>query len=112
MLVDLVLRATREDLLLAPVRHITKGIAANEVGERLFVGPFAGDQVRGVVADILPQRRAAMPLGRSQAVDHSCELVFKVLLLPLDNVVVHPNSDHPAYSPDLCGETPTANPVG
>ena len=112
MLVDLVLRATREDLFLAPVRHIAKGIAANEVVESLLVGPFAGDQVRGVVTDIFPESRGAMPFGGLQAVDHGGELVFKVLLLPLDDVVVHPNSDHPAYSPDLYGETPTANPVG
>ena len=81
-------RAVGKNLFLAPVGHITEGLALNKLVKSRLVRPLAGDQVRGVVADIFPQRRAAMPLGRSQAVDHSCELVFKVLLLPLDDVVV------------------------
>jgi len=43
VLVNLVLRAAGEDLLFAPVRDGTEGIAADEILKRLLVGPFTGD---------------------------------------------------------------------
>ena len=58
--VYLVLRTAGEDLLLAPVRDSTEGIAVDEFLKRLFVRPFAGDQVRGTVADVFPQRRTGV----------------------------------------------------
>src|SRR5580700_7500993 len=94
VLVNLVLWTAEEDLLFAPVRDGTKGIAADEILKRLLVGPFAGDQVGGTVADVFPQRRKSVPVCRSQRADDSAELLFKILLLALDDVVVHADGDH------------------
>jgi hypothetical protein len=43
VLVDLMLRPTGEDLLFAPVGHITEAFALDKRRERLFVRPLAGD---------------------------------------------------------------------
>jgi hypothetical protein len=101
VLVNLVLRTAGEDLLFAPVRDGTEGIAADEILKRLLVGPFTGDEIGGTVADVFPQRRKSVPVCRPQRADDSAELLFKVLLLALDDVVVHADSDHREIS-QLC----------
>eukprot|EP00172_Hildenbrandia_rubra_P004190 Plantae.Rhodophyta-Hildenbrandia_rubra.ctg80110.p4 GENE.Plantae.Rhodophyta-Hildenbrandia_rubra.ctg80110~~Plantae.Rhodophyta-Hildenbrandia_rubra.ctg80110.p4 ORF type:complete len:128 (-),score=10.91 Plantae.Rhodophyta-Hildenbrandia_rubra.ctg80110:116-499(-) len=99
-LVDFVRRATREDLFLAPVRHGTKGIAADEVGKGLFFRPLAGDQIRCAVGGIFPQRGVRMPFGGVQSIDYTGEFIFKVLLLTFNDVVVHADGDHGEILPD------------
>ena len=55
ILVDLVLWPAREYLLLAPTRHVFEGLAVDKIEECLFVGPFTGDQIRGIVAHVFPK---------------------------------------------------------
>jgi len=99
MFVDFMLRATGENLLLAPVRHGTECVAADEILKSLLIGPFAGDEIRGTVADVFPQRRTGVTFCRFQRADDRAELFFEVLLLAFDNVIVHSDGDHFELSP-------------
>lgn len=94
MLVNLVLRTTGENLLLAPVCYFAEGFALNEVLEGLFVRPFTGDQIGSVVTYVLPERRRCMACGRFERVYHSGKFLFEIVLLAWDNVIVHSDGDH------------------
>jgi hypothetical protein len=94
VLVNLVLWSARENLLFAPSRDIFKCLTVNEVEKGLLARPFAGDQVGCIVADVFPQRRTRMPLGRSQRVDHVRKLFFKIGLLARDHVIIHADGNH------------------
>ena len=87
--VDLVLRSAGQNLLFAPVGHGAEVVAADEGGKRTFVGPFAGDEVRGAVDGVFPQRRAGVPVGGVEGTDDAGEFVFKILLLAFDDVIIH-----------------------
>ena len=50
--INFVPRPIRKDFLHAPVGHLVKGIAVDEVPEGLFVGPFAGDEGGGAVTNV------------------------------------------------------------
>src|SRR5579871_843507 len=55
MLIDLVSRAVREDLFLAPIRHVAKRLALDKRLERLIVAPLADDQIGAVVGHVFEQ---------------------------------------------------------
>ena len=84
----------RQDLFLAPGRHITKCLALNKPRECRLVRPFTGDQVRRVIADIFPQRRTGMAFSGVERIDDASELLLKILLFAFEDVVIHANSDH------------------
>lgn len=98
VLVNRVAWATGENLLLAPVGHGTKRVAGDKIAKRLFVVPFAGDEVRARLGDIVPQRRFCMAISRVESVDHPSELLFEVRLFARDNNVIHSNSNHIFYN--------------
>src|SRR5690242_1096958 len=78
MLVDFVLGPAREDLFLAPGGNIFERLAVDEIEERLFFTPLAGDQVRSVVAHVFPQRGTAMPFRGAQRANDGGKLLFKI----------------------------------
>ena len=108
--VDFVLRAAGENLLLAPGGYVLERLAVDEIEEGLFLGPLARDEVRGVVADILPKRGVGVALRRAERTHDRRKLVFKVLLLAWNHVIVHANGNHGGGSPEdaqarnACGE--------
>src|SRR5688500_10365275 len=80
VLVNLVLRAAGKDLLLAPCRDGTECFAADERLECALIRPLARDQVRSVIADVLPKRGVRVSFSGPQCSDDCRELLFEVRL--------------------------------
>ena len=70
----------------------------NVIEKGLLFGPFARDEIRGVIADIFPKRGLGVSLSVPQSREHRAEFLFEVRLLAGEDVVVHADRDHGSYS--------------
>ena len=104
VLIDLVLRSPREDLLLAPISNASESITTNEIGECLFIRPFARNQIGGTIIHVFPERRFRVPLGSIQRINYGTELALKISLLTLNDVVIHSDGYHKIVRLYLVGE--------
>src|SRR5262249_46822161 len=99
-LVDLVLRPACKNLFFPPARDIFECLAVDEIQKRLLVGPLTGDQIRGIIAHVFPERRTRVAFGRTQSAHHCSELLLKIRLLAHNDAVIHADSNHRKRTPD------------
>ena len=63
-------------MFFAPGGDVFEGLAVDEVEEGLLFGPFAGDQVGGIIGDVFPEGRAAMAGSGAEGFDDGGEFGF------------------------------------